>query len=140
MRRKYDEIEQDIRAEASRIVHDAFWRDPLSDSPIFAKSILPYVDDLVSKQVNRWGMWIATVTGGTTIAAVLASIVYVFFQLPNIALQKALDTFDARAISQVAEMNKRLVDVLQKFGSIDGRSEEAAKRLAAIQACKRPSI
>jgi hypothetical protein len=140
LRRKYDEIEQDIRAEASRIVHDAFWRDPLSDSPIFAKSILPYVDDLVSKQVNRWGMWIATVTGGTTIAAVLASIVYVFFQLPNIALQKALDTFDARAISQVAEMNKRLVDVLQKFGSIDGRSEEAAKRLAAIQACKRPSI
>jgi chromosome segregation ATPase len=78
-------------------------------------------------------MAIASVTGLTTITAVIASFAFVFFQLPNIALQQAMATLDARAIKPVGEMNIKLADVLQQFGSIDGRSDEAASRLTAIR-------
>jgi hypothetical protein len=134
IRLSYEEMQHEIREEAIRLIKAVLSPiGPAESTAIAENTILPYINELVKKQVNRWGMAIASLTGGTTLLAIGASLVWIFFQFPNIALQKAMETLDARAITPVNKMNESLTEVLKKFGSIDAQSDYTSKRLEAIK-------
>lgn len=86
------------------------------------------IRDYITSYLKGW----MALFGIANIAALGAALIYIFFILPDTAIEKASSTINQRSITAISAINEELKDVLKEFGRADERNEQLQKNAKKV--------